>query len=177
MFEPLSPTAFGDRGVLSYSTCTARPDQVLLDSSFMLRALNPSEPGHVEAVAFLDRLDLIDTKILYTTLLELDVFDAAFDIGQDAAASYIAAWQGMLGSISMHWVGVDEVASDLPLLMSTWGLTTRGAVQVATAIAADVSAFVTCDVAFGTVPREELPLLISPDGVDAARRLRSGSAS
>lgn len=84
MFEPLSPTAFGDRGVLSYSTCTARPDQVLLDSSFMLRALNPSEPGHVEAVAFLDRLDLMDTTILSTTLLELDVFDAAFDIGQDA---------------------------------------------------------------------------------------------
>lgn len=177
MFEPLIPTAFGDHGVLSYSDCTARPAQVLLDISFVRRALNPSEPGHVEAAAFLDRLDLMDTSILYTTLLELDVFDAAFDIGQEAPTSYIAAWQGMLGSISMHWVGVDEVASDLPLLMSAWGLTTRRALQVATAIAADVGALVTCDTAFGAVPGEDLKLLISPDGLDAARRLRSSAAS
>lgn len=163
--------------MLSYSDCTARPERVLLDISFVRRALNPSEPGHVEAAAFLDRLDLMDTKILYTTLLELDVFDAAFDIGREAATSYIAAWQGMLGSISMHWVGVDEVASDLPLLMSAWGITSREAIQTATAIAADVSALVTCDAVFGAVPRDELRLLISTDGVDAARRLRAGAAS
>ncbi|MDT0231966.1 hypothetical protein [Curtobacterium sp. BRB10] len=175
MFDRLEPHQFDEYRVLEFNDCAARPDVVLVDSSFIRSALRRCERQDAEVVTFLDHLDLVGTEILYSAYTEFEVLQAAHGMGAEAARRHVAALRELLRSTQLHWVGIDAVSDEVPHLMEQFGLTVSGAVHVATASDWEVDGFVTVDPAFGVVDKERLPLIIDAGGAKQARRLRARS--
>lgn len=175
MFERLTPEHFDQHRVLEFNDCAARPDAVLVESSFIRSALRRTDRHKVEAVAFLDHLDLAGTEMMYSAYTEFEVLRAAHGMATEAARRHVAAWRELLRSTQLHWVGIDGVSDEVPDLMEEFGLTVSGALHVATARHWEVDGFVTVDPAFGVVDKERLPLIIDAEGAQLARRLRAGS--
>jgi hypothetical protein len=59
---------------------TPLPAEVLLDTSYVVEALIVSQPLHTAAVNFLVRLATEDVRIRFSSLLELELAETAFQI-------------------------------------------------------------------------------------------------
>jgi len=67
------------RQVLSFEAAeTPLPEEVLLDTSFVVEALLVSQPLHAGAVDVLVRLATEDVRIRFSSMLELELAETAF---------------------------------------------------------------------------------------------------
>jgi predicted nucleic acid-binding protein len=175
--------------VLSFEDNTLLvPEAVVLDSSFVVRALLPNEPLHHRCRDYLARLADGGTTIFFNRLLELELAETAVKLALierygrerwrtarlDGRArrrssrlleATLGAWQAALDAFDHGRVEVEVVVSDATALMEL-GLGSYDAVHAATAIHTGCRTIVATDVGFGVVPETEL--LIYTD----ARRVR-----
>lgn len=186
------------RNVFSYEDpVLLLPADVVLDTSFVTRALVTSESGHAEAEAFLAQLVDAETVVYFNRLLELELVEVAFKIavverhGKSGwpkkradgrvrrragrlTRELLEAWGDFLRLMPHSRVELQEVADDVPTLMTAHGLGSYDAAHVATALYADVEGLVTTDAGFGAVPEKQLRLYVDDSRVRSCRRRRGG---
>jgi predicted nucleic acid-binding protein len=163
------------RNVFSFENRgTSLPAEVLLDTSFVVEMLNPSQPLHTAAVDFVVRLNAADVRIRFSSMLELELAETAVLIAlkekhpkdwrryrHDGRARPRAnrlmtetrtAWETVIGYFNSTRVEIDDVIEEVPGLMSRFGLGSYDAVHAATALATSPVGIVTTDIGFASLP-------------------------
>jgi predicted nucleic acid-binding protein len=185
------------RGVHSFAGEVPLPDAVLLDTSYVVEALIVSQPLHAVALDFLVRLAEAGVRVRYSTMLELELAETAFQLGlkenhprdwrrfrhdgraRPRAARLMAgvreAWAAVGDNFDCERVAIEDVVADVGGLMAQYGLGSYDAVHAATALRADPVAIVTTDVAFASLP-ESTAILTDPSRVARCRQLRARRA-
>ena len=184
------------RQVFSFETAeTTLPAEVLLDTSFVVEALIVSQPLHAAAVNFLVRLATEDVRIRFSSMLELELAETAFQIAlkenhpkdwkrfrHDGRARRRAsrlmagveeAWTSVLSYVDYVRIDVDDVIDEVPRLMRTYGLASYDAVHAATALRPDPAGIVTTDVGFCALPPASTPIFTDSTRVARCRELRA----
>ncbi|MHB2023335.1 MAG: type II toxin-antitoxin system VapC family toxin [Mycobacteriales bacterium] len=170
------------------------PDEVVLDTSFVARALITTEAHHGACQAFLLRLVEDEVPIYFNRLLNVELAEVAFKIAvvqQHGSKAWPAkrydgrvrrlagrlqrqlllSWTKVLETVPHAVVELHEVADEVPALMAAYGLGSYDAAHVATA--EYVSApLVATDAGFGRVPAARLTLYVDNSRVASARRHR-----
>lgn len=185
-----------DHNVAAYSVLDDLPDAVVLDTSFVVRALVDSECGHDEAQAFMERLTRSRSFMLHSALLEIELAEAAFKIAikerhgnrdwpakrsdgrvrrraARAAEELIHRWRTAVGQSPSTSISLSSVTDSAFELMRRYGLGSYDAVHAATVAYTGAAALVTNDLGFAAVPADELRLLVDESRLDAARRRRA----
>lgn len=186
------------RGVLSYEDLLQpTPHDVVVDTSFVIRALNRSEQGHVGAQTFLARLVDAEAVVYFNRLLELELVEVAFKLavverhGKKAwpakrndgrvrrragrlAEDLLSAWADTIRFVPHLCIELEEVSADVPALMTAHGLGSYDAAHVATAIYTEAEGLVATDAGFGAVPEHLLRLYVDDSRVRSCRRRRGG---
>jgi predicted nucleic acid-binding protein len=184
--------------VYSFEGTLVPPDQLVLETSFVVDALIPSQARHAECEGFLENIGRARSKVFVNRFLELELWEATYRIAlrerhpkkrpREARSSQAVlrranalrdevdtAWHGVLSTLD--WiVAVDlaEVQQRVPSLMRH-GLTSYDAVHAATAEHADVRPFVTLDYHFAAVPESDLQLWVPASRVRPCRERRSAT--
>jgi predicted nucleic acid-binding protein len=163
------------RQVFSFQDTSAPlPNEVLLDTSYVVEALIASQPLHAAAVDFLVHLAEKGVRVRFSSLLELELAETAFQLAlkekhpkdwrrfrHDGRARRRAtrlmtgvrdAWREVLGFLDHSRIAVDDVTADVPCLMSRYGLASYDAVHAATALQPEPVGIVTTDVGFCALP-------------------------
>lgn len=170
-----------DRGVLPFDTPDAPlPPVVVLDTSFVIDALIPTQPLHRVCADYLKRLQSAQTAVAFNRLLELEVPEAAYKIalkerfgrnflrmrGDGRAlrrAGRLAdelerSWRDVLDTFRWAVVEVADVVDEVPGLMRR-GLGSYDSAHAATAIVAGIEHLVTLDTGFGRADQADLTVL------------------
>jgi predicted nucleic acid-binding protein len=170
------------------------PGEVVLDTSFVVDALVPSQVRHEECQRFLAALVDANATVVYNRLLEAELWEAAYGIAlqelhpgkprktarrdgrsrrraKRLRGEVATAWTDVLDNLNSIPIEVGEVAGLVPTQME-YGLKSYDAVHVATAIYAATRAFVASDYEFSFVPRRDLDLYIVSGKVAACRLAR-----
>ena len=181
--------------VYSFEGTLVPPDQLVLETSFVVDALIPSQARHAECEGFLENIGRARSKVFVNRFLELELWEAAYRIAlrehhpkkrpRDARSSGAvlrraktlreeadAAWHDALSVLERVVVDLAEVQERVPSLMRH-GLTSYDAVHAATAEHADVRPFVTLDYHFAAVPESELQLWVPTSRVRPCRERRN----
>src|SRR5437588_9558201 len=159
------------------------PRELVLDTSFVVDALIPSQARHVECRMFLGYMAAAESTVFFNRLLEAELWEAAYkialkelhpkrragDVRQDRRTlrraktlreEVDAAWRQVLTALDWAAIDLAEVERWLPRMMA-YGLTSFDAVHAATAAAyVAVRPFVTLDYHFSFVPEGELELYV-----------------
>lgn len=174
------------------------PAEVLLDTSFVIAALNSGEPKHREAVDYLQRLTDEQSLLVYNRLLEVELVEVAFKLAvkeqygprgwpskrHDGRArrragrltdKLLSSWSDIVASRPSLCVELHEVSDEVPTAMRRWGLASYDAVHALTAVYAGSSSIVTLDAGFGSVPQRVLGLYVDASRVSSCRRRRGGN--
>ena len=174
------------------------PQEVTLDTSFIVNALIPSEPLHASSSAFMNALVDAETVLVYNRLVELELAETAFKIavreqhGNRAwprmrndgrvrrragrlTKDLLQAWTDLLSAAPHLCIELHEVSADVPDIMADTGLASMDAAHAATATYAGNGAMVTCDAGFGAVPEANLELYVDAGRVRSVRRRRGGA--
>ena len=182
------------RNVYSYESASVRPDDVVLDTSFVTRAFVSSEVGHREAALFLTQLVDAGTVIYFNRLLELELAFKLAVLERHGKRGWpkqrsdgrvrrragrltrelLDVWRDFLANVPYSRIELHEIADEVPALMATYGLGSYDAAHVATALYADVDGLVTTDAGFGAVPGSQLRLYVDASRVKSCRRRRGG---
>ena len=184
------------RGVYSFEDATLfPPTELVLDTSFVLDALLPSQPRHPACQAFLAGVAEAGSTVFFNHLLENELWEAAYrvafrelhpgkratDVRHDGRARRRAkrlradvetAWRSVLDALDWVAIDVSEVADAVPDVMA-WGLPSYDAVHVATALYVGVRPLVTLDYHFRLVPRGALDLYVPNYRVRGMRNARA----
>ena len=175
------------------------PQEVVLDTSFVVDALLPGQPRHEECRGFLERLGEHWIVVHFNRLWEVELLEATYRLvlreryGKDQwrrrrldgrarrrasrlTGELLDAWHGVLSALNHSVVELQEVVDGIPRLMAGYGLSSYDAVHLATAFRVQVSSMVTLDTGFATVPASHLELFISARQVSRCRSLRAGGA-
>jgi predicted nucleic acid-binding protein len=174
---------------------TPLPAEVLLDTSYVVEALIVSQPLHTAAVNLLVRLATEDVRIRFSSLLELELAETAFQIAlkenhpkdwkrfrHDGRARRRAsrlmtgvdeAWASVLAYVDYVRIAVDDVVEEVPRLMRSYGLASYDAVHAATALRADPVGIVTTDVGFCALPPANTTIFTDSSRVARCRELRA----
>ncbi len=184
------------RQVFSFEDAeTPLPADVLLDTSYVVEALIVSQPLHSAAVNFLVRPATEDVRIRFSSMLELELAETAFQIAlkenhpkdwkrfrHDGRARRRAsrlmtgveeAWTSVLAYLDYVRIDVDEVIEEVPRLMRAYGLASYDAVHAATALRTDPVAIVTTDVGFCALPAANTTIFTDASRVARCRELRA----
>ncbi len=166
----------------------------MLDTSFVVEALIPSQPAHAASEVFLNRLAQQPSTICFNNLLEMELAEVAFRIAltdrfgvngwrmarRDGRArrrarrlmeDALEAWQDVLAAFSYVRVGLEEVEPAVPQLMSAFGLKSYDAVHAATALYVGVEAIVALDSDFAALP-DSIALYTTPGRMATCRERR-----
>lgn len=186
-------------GVYSLSEPTLTPpDEVALDTSFVVEALLSNQPRHVECRSFLLRLVEHGTTVFFNRLLELELLETSYRLAlierygkgewrsrrADGRArrraarltdEILDAWQSVLAATNYGLVELNEVVADVPRFMSSYGLSSYDSVHAATAARVAVDTLITLDAGFGAVPASHLSLFVASRQVSWCRSIRAGS--
>jgi predicted nucleic acid-binding protein len=186
------------RGVYSYEDLLLPcPADALVDTSFVVEAVIPSQPGHAAATRYLKRLAEAETILFFNRLLDLELAEAAFKIAlkerfgprdwqrrrSDGRARRRAgrlmseaaeAWEEMLLYFSGARIELDAVAAGVPQLMRQFGLASYDAVHAATAIHTGVAAIITRDTDFAALPQGTATIFTDSGRVATCRKRRGG---
>ncbi len=188
------------RGVLAFDAPDWQPpDTVMLDTNVVAEVLLPREPEHPACLAVLDRLAAEGTTVVFSGLLEIELWEVAFNLAlrerhprknlrhvrydsrvRPRAARLLGqahrAWEKMLSSLVWSRVEIHEVAPDVPKLMQQYGFQSYDAVHAATLMARDVTDFITRDGGFAELPPEVATLHTTQARLAGtrARRRRAG---
>jgi len=186
------------RQVFSFEDAeTPLPAEVLLDTSYVVEALIVSQPHHTAAVNSLVRLATEGVRIRFSSMLELELAETAFQIAlkenhpkdwkrfrHDGRARRRAsrlmtgveeAWTSVLAYLDYVRIDVDEVIEEVPRLMRAYGLASYDAVHPATALSADPVGIVTTDVGFCALPVANTTIFTDSARVARCRELRARS--
>lgn len=183
------------RGVYSFEEDLLIPDELVLDTSFVVEALFPSQRLHAACQAFLERIAEAGRTIYFNRLLELELAEAVYCIslkerhGQKHWKRYradgrarnraarlledtMAAWGEVLNAVTWTRIEVEEVMPDVQQLMKLFGLKSYDAVHVATAWRADVIGVVTLDTDFARTAPDLIELYVPSSKVRGCRTIR-----
>lgn len=184
------------RGVYSYeSTSLPCPAEALLDTSFVVEALLPRQPGHTAAQEYITRLLSAGTTIYYNRLLEMELAETAFKIAlkerfggrhwarmrHDGRARRRAgrlmenarsAWDDVLGYFPYACIELHEVTSEVAELMRRYGLSSYDAVHAASALYAGAP-IVSRDAGFAALPASQLAIFTDASRVTVCRQRRA----
>jgi predicted nucleic acid-binding protein len=183
--------------VYSFEGTLVPPDQLVLETSFVVDALIPSQARHAECEGFLENIGRARSRVFVNRFLELELWEAAYRIAlrerhpkkrpRDArsdravlrraralCAQVDTAWHDVLSAVERVVVDLAEVQQRVPSLMRH-GLTSYDAVHAATAEYADVRPFVTLDYHFAAVPEDDLQLWVPASRVRPCRERRGVS--
>lgn len=173
------------------------PNEVVLDTSFVINVLIAAEPLHFVSQAYMTRLAAEKTTVYYNRLLELEVAEVAFKLAfvekhgrRDwkrkrgdgrvrrragrLSDELRAAWAQLLTAVPHLMIELDEVADGVPTIMTKYGLESYDAAHAATATYVGAGGLVTTDSGFGRVPANVLPLYVDTGRVRTCRRHRGG---
>lgn len=173
------------------------PGEILLDTSFVIAALNSGEPKHSEAVDYLQRLTHEQSLLVYNRLLEIELVEVAFKLAvkeQHGPRGWpskrhdgrvrrragrltdrlLSSWAEIVASRPSLCVELHEVSDEVPTAMKRWGLASYDAVHAQTAVYAGSPSIVTLDAGFGSVPQRVLSLYVDASRVSSCRRRRGG---
>lgn len=173
------------------------PREVVLDTSFVVEALIVSQPLHEVCLAYLLRLVEGETRIVFSHLLEMELYEATFQLAlkerhpkdwkrfrhdgrarpraSRLLADVASAWETVLEYVDHERLELSDVEDLVPDLMTRCGLASYDAIHVATAIASGARAVVTLDAGFAAVPAGELTLYVDPSRIAACRNRRARS--
>jgi predicted nucleic acid-binding protein len=189
------------RGIYSLENPLLVPPQdVLLDTSFVVHALIGSQTLHVPCRDFLQRLAAADTTLYFNRLLEMELAETAFRIALrerygradwrrarlDGRARQRAgrlmeqardAWQETLDAFAFVRVELHEVEAVVPYLMRLYGLKSYDAVHVGTALYTGTRGVVALDIDFAAPPASLVTLYTSAGRVPNCRARRGGRAA
>ena len=185
-----------ERGVLAFDVPgLVVPEAVVLDTSFVVEALLPSQPHYLGCRSFLERLMLSHALVVFNRLLELELAEAAYKIALkerfgkggpmtmrgDGRALRRAArlaeeikesWSDTLSVLAWRRVELDDVVELVPELMSR-GLASYDAVHAATATVVGVGHIVTLDTGFGRTRESDLVILVDHSRLASCRKHRT----
>jgi len=184
------------REVFSFEdAATPLPGEVLVDTSYVVEALVVSQPLHAAAVTFLVRLATEDVRVRFSSMLELELAETAFQLAlkenhpkdwkrfrHDGRARRRAsrlmtgvedAWAQVLTYFEHERVDVEDVIGDVPRLMSTYGLASYDAVHAATALRTHPVGIVTTDVGFSALPAPNTAIFTDSSRVSRCREIRA----
>jgi predicted nucleic acid-binding protein len=173
------------------------PAEVVLDTSFVVEALLPSQPRHEECGGFLARLVSDGVVVFFNRLLELEMIEAVYRLtlierfgkkdwrrrrfdgrarrrASRLAREMLGSWNAVLRAADHGVVELEQVVDEVPGLMARFGLSSYDAVHVATAGRLRVRSLVTLDTGFAAVPASELELFVAARQVARCRSLRAG---
>lgn len=173
------------------------PSEVVLDTSFVIKALITTEVHHAACQDFMVRLAEADTTVFYNRLLELEFVETAFKLAvkerhgpkgwpgkrKDGRVrrragrltqELLESWNELLESLPHLCIELEEVSAAVPALMAECGLASMDAAHAATAEYVDAQGLVTTDAGFGDVPAERLRLYVDASRVRSARQRRGG---
>jgi predicted nucleic acid-binding protein len=168
------------------------PKQLVLETSFVVDALIPSQVRHSKCEGFLENIGRVRSKVFVNRFLELELWEATYRIalrerhpkkrppGARSSRAVLrranalrdevdTAWHDVLSALErVVVVDLAEVQERVPNLMRH-GLTSYDAVHAATAEYADVRPFVTLDYHFAAVPECDLQLWVPASRVRPCR--------
>jgi predicted nucleic acid-binding protein len=173
------------------------PEQLVLDTSFVVEALITTQPRHAECHAFLVYVTQTGSRVHFNRLLELELWEAAYRValkglhrGQRATTvrhepralrratalreEVETTWREVLAALDAVSVDLEDVAAWVPQMMAR-GVSSYDAVHAATAIYVGVRPLVTLDYHFSLVPEATLELLVPRNRVRACRDRRGRS--
>jgi predicted nucleic acid-binding protein len=175
----------------------ALPNEVVLDTSFVVNVLVKSEPLHAVSRDFMLDLVVNQSRIYYNRLLELELAEIAFKIAVveqhgrkewprlradgrvrrragRLSKDLLDAWADLLSTVPHLRVELDEVADDVLKHMTQFGLASYDAAHAATAAYTEADGLVTNDAGFGRVAESTLALYVDSSRVRSCRRHRGG---
>ena len=184
------------RGVWSFEdTAVSLPQTVLLDTSFVFEALSPPQPLHVPATNYLIRLATERIPVVYSAMLDLELAEVSFQVAlkervsrdwrgyrhdgrarrraSRLMAEVAAAWGETLRYLDDTRVDISSVEHEVTGLMTKFGLASYDAVHAATALRANVSAIVTLDAGFASIPRRVMGLVGDSSRLARCRQIRA----
>lgn len=166
----------------------------MLDTSFVVEALLPAQPHHVAARSYLSRLAEAGTIVVFNALLETELAEVAYQLAlkerhprnwkrfrHDGRArrranrllnDVLSSWAEVLTAFDHARFDLDDVIGRVPGLMAAHGLASYDAVHAATALEAGVTAIVTTDAGFASLPKR-IVLYVDASRVTACRRFRT----
>jgi predicted nucleic acid-binding protein len=171
------------------------PEAIVIDTSLVVDALWPAQRHHQECAAFLARMAEINSVLVFSRLLEVELAETAFRLAlkerygnkgwkqarHDRRAReranrlmqrVLGAWEELLSGVRSASVSLDDVAEQVPTLMRQFGLASYDAAHAATAFHLGVSEFATLDAGFAAVPASRLTLYVNESRVAHCRRIR-----
>jgi predicted nucleic acid-binding protein len=185
-----------ERNVYSFEGTLLPPGELVLETSFVVEALIPTQARHAECRAFLAAIGDARSTAIFNRLLEPELSEASYkialrelhpkkrlqDVRQDGRARRRAnalrgevqrEWDVVLSALDSVLVDLAEVRASVPEMMGH-GLTAYDAIHAATATYADVRALVTLDYHFALVPARELQLWVPSSRLRPCRERRRG---
>lgn len=173
------------------------PNELVLDTSFVVDALITTEPRHAAARQFMLRLVTEQTTVFYNRLLELEFAEVAFKIAciespmpgswkakrNDGRVrrragrltdALMREWNDLLTTVPHLLIELHEVAADVPRFMTQYGLASYDAAHAATATYVGAGGIVTNDRGFGHVAETALTIFTEATGVRTCRQHRGG---
>jgi predicted nucleic acid-binding protein len=185
-----------ERNVYPFEGMLVPPAEVVLDTSFVVHALVRSQSSHEECKSFLQNMALSGTTIFFNRFLEAELWETAYQItlqelhpgkkrkdvrrdgrtlrrGKALRGQVEVAWEEALSTLDSVRIELWEVEGWIPEMM-TYGLSSYDAIHAATAAFTDVSAFVTMDYDFASVPQRKLQLWVPSHRVRPCRDRRRG---
>lgn len=171
------------------------PPEVTLDSSFVVHALVANEQYHESARTFLEELAEERSRLVFNSLLRLELREAAFRIplverfhrdwrrrrhdgrslrrARRLLHQAIDAWEDLLSAFTYLEVHVEEVIDRVDELMGRFGLSSYDAVHASTAEYASAPTLVTTDMDFVAIPEGRLTIYTSTSKVGMYQRRRA----
>lgn len=157
------------------------PDAAVIDTNVVAEMLLPDEAEHVSCDAVLHRLVEAKTVVVFSRLLELELWEVVYEHalrravpGRDrrlrrfdrdvrsrpaiALARAQTTWNELLDDLTWERVEIEEVADAVPDLMRAYGLQSYDAVHAATLLRSGVTDMVTRDAGFAVLMPEDATL-------------------
>lgn len=175
--------------VLAYSP----PDHAVLDTSYVVEALLSGQKHHQVCAEALEHVVELSTRITYSSLLELELIEAAYQVSlreqhgkrwrqarndgrarrraSRIADEALAAWHD-LAALDLERVEASEVADAVPDLMHRYALGSYDAVHAATALESGGDGLIALDTAFARLPMTEITIHTVSAKVPRMRAIR-----
>jgi len=172
--------------------CQQLPAGVVLETGFVVSALEGSDPHHRACSAFLERIVRARTALFYNDLFELELHERAFELGtrevrrrtgppsgavrytnpevRSLAGDLLDRWHAVVVRADAVHVELPNMLEDVRYFMERAGLSAVHAVQAGMVVASGADGIATVEDRFGAV-NETLVRMYTPQRL--VRRSRS----
>lgn len=184
-------------GVHAMEGCDPLPSGVVLETGFIVSALESSDRHHQASAAFLERLIRARTALFYNDLFELELHEKAFELGaqevrlrmeppthgvrytdpgvRSLAGDLLGRWHRIVLRADAVHVELPNMLEDVRYFMERAGLSAAHAVQAGMVVASGADGIATVEDRFGAVD-ETLVRMYTPQRLVERSRSRRPSA-